>query len=129
MTDNKDKSAGLCSETMQDQPTAGKRSHKPSKRNQLANDTYVITRVDGRGVPVSPLKAASGYINAIGVFVCETINITCQNIRAKEQLNIQEVLFNKLFNKYSLNFDGDDEQSMHIKKTVKHNALKMMTKV
>jgi hypothetical protein len=38
------------------------------------------------------------------------------------------VIFNKLFNRYSFNFDGDDEQSTHIKKTVKHNALKMMTK-
>jgi hypothetical protein len=55
MTDNEDKLAGLCSETMQDHPAAGKRPHKPRKRNQLANDTYVITRVDGRGVPVSTL--------------------------------------------------------------------------
>jgi hypothetical protein len=94
----------------------------------LANDTYVITRVDRRGVSVSPLKAASGYNNAIGVFVHETVNITCGNLRAKEQVNIQEVLFNKLFNRYSFNFDGDDKQSMHINKTVKHNALKMMKK-
>jgi hypothetical protein len=60
--------------------------------------------------------------------VRETVNITCGNLRAKEQVNIQEVLFKKLFNIYSFNFDGDDDKSMHIKKTVKHNALKIMTK-
>jgi hypothetical protein len=87
-----------------------------------------LIRVDGRGVPISPFKDASGYNNDIGVFVRETVNITCRNLRAKQQVDIQEVLFNKLFNRYSFNFDGDDEQSMHIKKIVKNNALKMMTK-
>jgi hypothetical protein len=55
--------------------------------------------------------------------VRETVNITCGNLRAKEQVNIQEVLFNKLFNIYSFNFDGDDDKSMHIKKTVKTQCL------
>jgi hypothetical protein len=94
----------------------------------LANDTYVIRRVDGRGGPISPLKATSGYNNAIGVFVHETLNIICGNLRAKEEVNIQEVFFNKFFNRHSFNFDGADKKSMLIKKTVKHNALKMMTK-
>jgi hypothetical protein len=44
-------------------------------------------------------------------------------------VNIQEVLFNKLFNIYSFNFDGDDDQSMHIKKTVKDNDDKSIEHV
>jgi hypothetical protein len=49
--------------------------------------------------PISPLKAPSWCSNAIGFFVRETVNITCGNLRAKEQVNIEEVLFNKLFNR------------------------------
>jgi hypothetical protein len=100
---------------------------KPRKPHQLINDTFIISRVNDKGVPVSPLKAASGYCNAIGVIVRETINITCTGLRVEEQANIQEELFNKLFNQYSFNLDGDNDQSIHIKKMVKHNALKMMT--
>ena len=58
----------------------------------------------------------------------ETVNITCLNLRAKEQGSIREALFNKLFNLYRFNFDAVDEQSVQMKKGVKHNALRMMTK-
>jgi hypothetical protein len=94
----------------------------------LTNNTFIISQVDDKGVPAIPLKAASGYRNAIGVIVHETVNIMCTSLRVEEQANIREELFNKLFNQYSFNLDGDNDQIIHMKKMVKHNALKIMTK-
>jgi hypothetical protein len=34
----------------------------------------------------------------------------------EEQANIREELFNKLFNRYSFNLDGDNDQGIHMKK-------------
>ena len=127
-TDSEDELASLGSEAMQDQPTVKNMLQKPKRPNQLTNDSFEVRRVDERGILVSPLKAASGYNNAIGVIVRETINITCLNLRAKEQGSIREALFNKLFNRYCFNIDVVNELSVQMKKRVKHNALRMMTK-
>jgi hypothetical protein len=113
---------------MQDQSAVEKMPPKPRKPHEVTHATFVISWVDDKGVPVSPLKAAIGYRNAIGVIVRETINITCTSLRVEEQANICEELFNKLFTRYSFNLDGDNDQSIHIKKMVEHNALKMMNK-
>jgi hypothetical protein len=126
--DIEDELAHLRCEAMQYQLAVKKMPSKPRKPHQLTNDTFIISRVDDKGVPVSPLKAASGYRNAIGIIVHETINITCTSLRVEEQANIREELFNKLFNRYSFNLDGDNDRSIHMKKMVKYNALKMMTK-
>ena len=119
---------GTDTEAMQDHPALEKRPHKARKPKQLTKYPFVIRRVNGVGAPVSPEKAASGYNNSIGVIVRETVNITCLNLRAKEQGSIREALFNKLFNRYCFNFHGVDDQSVQRKKRVKHNALRMMAK-
>jgi hypothetical protein len=54
--------------TSQEHPSMEKRVRKPRKPNKLTNDTYKITKIDGRGVPVSPLKHAKGFSNAIALF-------------------------------------------------------------
>jgi hypothetical protein len=126
--DIEDEPAHLSCEAMQDQSAVKKMPPKPRKPHKLTNDTFIISRVNDKGVPISPLKAASGYRNAIGVIVRKTINITCTSLRVEEQVNIREELFNKLFNRYSFNLDDDNDQSVHMKKMVKHDALKMMTK-
>ena len=69
---------------MQDHPALEKRQHKSRKPKQLTKDTFVIRRVNRKGAPVSPEKAASGYNTTIGVIVRETVDITCLNLRAKE---------------------------------------------
>jgi hypothetical protein len=126
--DTEDEPTHLSCEAMQDELAVKKMPQKPRKPHQLTNDTFIINRVNDKDVPVSPLKAASVYRNAIGVIVRETVNIMCMSLRVEEQANIREELFNKLVNRYSFNLDGDNDQSIHMKKMVKHNALKMMTK-
>jgi hypothetical protein len=123
-----DEPAHLSYEAMQDQSDVKKMPLKPRKPHQLTNDNFIISRIDDKGVPISPLKAASGYRKAIGVILHEIVNIMCTSLRVEEQANIREELFNKLFNRYFFNLDGDNNQSIHMKKMVKHNALKMMTK-
>ena len=58
---DEDEPTCVVSEAMQDQPAKEKRPRKPRKPNRLSNDTFVIRRVDSRGVLVSPEKVASGY--------------------------------------------------------------------
>jgi len=55
----------------------------------LTNDTFKITKIDGRGVPVSPLKHAKGFSNAVGCIVSETVKITCTDIRGKDKENLR----------------------------------------
>jgi hypothetical protein len=50
---------------MQDQSALKKMPPKIRKPHQFTNDTSIISQVDDKGLPVSPLKAASGYRNAI----------------------------------------------------------------
>jgi len=83
-----------------EQPSKEKRACKPRKPNELTNDTFKITRIDGRGVPVSPVKHAKGFSNAVGCIIRETVKITCTDIRAKDKENLREMLFNRLFNRY-----------------------------
>ena len=54
-------------EAMQDHPALEKRQHTSTITKQLTKDTFVIRRVNRKGAPVSPEKAASGYNTAIGV--------------------------------------------------------------
>jgi hypothetical protein len=68
----------------QEQPLKKKRACKPRKPNKLTNDTFKITRIDDRGVPVSPYKKAKGFSNAIGCIVREGVKITCTDLRAEE---------------------------------------------
>jgi hypothetical protein len=76
---------GTAEETKsQEQPLKKKRACKPSKSNKLTNDTFKITRIDDRGVPVSPYKKAKGFSNAIGCIVREGVKITCTDLRAEE---------------------------------------------
>jgi hypothetical protein len=56
----------------------------------------MISQVDNRGVPVSPEKITSGYSNAIGVIVRETVHITCNDLQAKDEADIRKALFEKL---------------------------------
>ncbi|KAM0922915.1 hypothetical protein ACQ4PT_005858 [Festuca glaucescens] len=111
---------GLDSEATQDQMPKQKKARKARRPNQLTDETFVITRVDGRGVPASPVKFSKGYSNAIGCIVRETVKITCTNLRSKEHENLRQRLLNKLFNRYIV--PGDD------KERVKTKALSMMTK-
>ena len=128
-SDDEDEPTGVGSEAMQDQPAKEKRPHNPRKPNWLSNDTFVITRVDSRGVPVSPEKAASGYNNAIGVIVRENVSITCMDLRGKDQAGTRDNLLVKLFSKYSFNIYGDDESMNHeAERRVRHKALSMMSK-
>ncbi|XP_047051104.1 mucin-1-like [Lolium rigidum] len=91
---------GLDSEATQDQMPKQKKARKARRPNQLTDETFVITRVDGRGVPASPVKFSKGYSNAIGCIVRETVKITCTNLRSKEHENLRQRLLNKLFNRY-----------------------------
>jgi len=111
---------GLDSEAEQDQSPKQKKARKARRPNQLTNETFVITRVDGRGVPASPVKFSKGYSNAIGCIVRENVKITCTDLRAKEHENLRQRLFNRLFNRYVV--PGDD------KERVKAKALSMMIK-
>ena len=87
----------------------------------------MIRRVDERGVPVSPEKAESGYNNAIGVIVRETVNIICKDLRAKEQAAIRGALLEKLLNRYVFQIYGEDENcNGEIMKRVTLKALSMM---
>jgi hypothetical protein len=91
--DIEDEPADLRCEAMQDESAVKKMPPKPRKPHQLTNDPFIISRVDDKGVLVCPLKAASGYRNAIGVIVRETVNITCTSLRVEEQANIREEIF------------------------------------
>ena len=114
---------------MQDQPAKEKRPRKPRKPNRLSNDTFVIRRVDSRGVPVSPEKAASGYSNAVGIIMRDNMSITCMDLRGKDQAGTRDNLLVKLFRKYSFNIYGDDEALNHeAERRVRHKALSMMSK-
>ena len=112
---------GTTQETSQEQPSKEKRARRPRKPNKLTNDTFKITKIDGRGVPVSPVKHAKGFSNAVGCIVRETVKITCMDIRGKDKENLREMLFNRLFNRYT--FENDEMQ-----RQVRHRALGMMTK-
>jgi hypothetical protein len=105
----------------QEQPAKEKRACRPRKPNKLTNDTFKITRIDGRGVPVSPVKNAKGFSNAIGCIVRETMKITCTDIRGKDKENLREMMFNRLFNRYI--FANDEMQTK-----VRHKAVGTMTK-
>jgi hypothetical protein len=39
---------------------------------------------------MSPKKVASGYRNAIGVIVRETVHITCSDLWAKDEVDIRK---------------------------------------
>jgi hypothetical protein len=113
---------GTAEETKsQEQPLKKKRACKPRKPNKLTNDTFKITRIDDRGVPVSPYKKAKGFSNAIGCIVREGVKITCTDLRAKDKENLREVIFNRLFNRYII-------ENAEMKRTVRDKALGMMTK-
>jgi hypothetical protein len=113
---------GTAQETKsQEHPSKEKRVRKPRKPNKLTNDTYRITKIDGRGVPVSPLKHAKGFSNAIGCIVRETVKITCTDLRGKDKENLRELLFSRLFNRYT--FENDEMKSQ-----VQNKALGTMTK-
>jgi hypothetical protein len=105
----------------QEQPAKNKRACRPRKPNKLTNDTFKITRIDGRGVVVSPVKNAKGFSNAIGCIVRETVKITCTDIRGKDKENLREMLLNRLFNRYI--FENAEMQTK-----VRHKALGTKTK-
>jgi hypothetical protein len=107
--------------TSQEQPSKEKKVRKPRKPNMLTNGTFKISKIDGRGVPVSPLKNAKGFSIAVGCIVRETVKITCTDIRGKDTENLREMMFNRLFNRYT--FENDDMQ-----RQVRLRALGMMTK-
>jgi hypothetical protein len=69
-----DEPAHLSYEAMQDQSAVKNMPPKPRKPHQLTNNTFIISQVNDKGVPVSPLKAASGYHNAICVIVREYVS-------------------------------------------------------
>ena len=66
-------------------PSWEKTQHISKSRNLLTMGASVVTRVDKRGVPISPVKVASGYITVVGAIVREGVDITCMDFRAKDQ--------------------------------------------
>jgi hypothetical protein len=119
-TSGNEQETDLDSESVQDETPKQKKARKARRPNELTNETFVITRVDDRGVPASPVKFAKGYSNAIGCIVRESVKITCKNLRAKVNDNLREKLFKRLFSRYVV--PADD------KERVKTKALGMMIK-
>jgi hypothetical protein len=91
--DEEGETTDVGSQATQDKQAKEKRPPKPRKPNQLSEGSFVISRVDNRGVPMSPYKIASGYNNAIGVIVCETVHITCNELRAKDEDDIRKLFW------------------------------------
>ena len=62
--DNDDKVADVCSQSVPKQQAKRKRWHKRRRPAQLTNHVHVVTRVNKKGNPISPVKVASVYNNA-----------------------------------------------------------------
>jgi hypothetical protein len=90
----------------------------------VSKNIHVITRIDGKGIPVSPIKSSGGYNISIGVIVWENVPITCTNLRAKQYKNPTGLLMQILFNCYEF---GKDERDKELKK-IKEKAMRMMVK-
>lgn len=105
-------------------PSCEKRQRISRSQNRLTMEAHVVTRVDKRGVHVSPVKVASGYSTAVGVIVCDCVDITCMDFRARDQTNMREALLSRLFDRYKFEIEGG-EVAM---KRVKDRALCIMSK-
>jgi hypothetical protein len=70
----------------------------------------VITQIDGKGIPVSPIKCSGGYIISIGVIVQENVPITCTDLRAKQHRNLTGLLMQMLLNRYKFGKDEGDSE-------------------
>ena len=89
--------AGVGSEAVTEKPAKENTQRKPRRPNTLKNDTQVITRVDNKGIPVSPAKSASGYRIAACVIVRDHLPISCTDLRAKEHKNLRDYIIETLF--------------------------------
>jgi hypothetical protein len=75
----------------------------------------VITQIDGKGIPVSPIKCSGGYSISIGVIVRENVPITCTDLRAKQDKNLMGLLMQMLFNRYEFGKDEGDKEFKKIR--------------
>ena len=122
-TDNDYKVADVCSQTVPEQQAKRKRRHKRRRPTQLTNHVHVVTRVNKKGSPVSPVKVASAYSNAAGIIVRENVPITCTDLMAEEHNNLRTLILQVLFNRFEFAIEVDD-----VKETVRRRALCMMIK-
>jgi hypothetical protein len=116
--------ASVDSEAVPQHQAKEKWQRKKRKSNELSNNIHVITRIDGKGIPVSPVKSSGGYSISVGVIVRENVSIICTDLRAKQYKNLTGLLMQMLFNHYVF---GKEEGDKELKK-IKEKYMCMMVK-
>jgi hypothetical protein len=65
----------------------------------------------------------------IGVIVCETVHITCNDLQAKDEAAIRKALLEKLLKRYCFKIYAEDEtMDSEVIKRITQKALSMMSK-